>query len=164
MDFITKACMEFVLSEKLEAVEDEYGRTLDSSELVDFFIQHDISENLPAENIAKILHDKKYQGAGKEILQKVYSDDSIFPDDFQIKMEKKNIKVRGQVWVVHLSDADPFPSSPHAHNYDENVVMHLGNGKLYRKRKYVGKSKTKHFLELRGKINHVELPPLEIEP
>jgi hypothetical protein len=50
---------------------------------------------------------------------------------------QKDYKVDGEVWQVHKSDADPFPSKPHAHCVGgrENFVgkkLHLGTRRLYK--------------------------------
>ena len=98
----------------------------------------------------------------EELENKVISEETLIPSDVPILIEKKNYRVNGEVWVVHKNDIDPFPSSPHAHNYDQNLVMHLGNGRMYRQRNYVATAKRKQFLALRQKIDNVDLPPLEI--
>lgn len=50
---------------------------------------------------------------------------------------QKDFRVRGDVWRVHKYDADPFPSSPHAHCIEGRAFykggkMHLGTGELYK--------------------------------
>ena len=57
---------------------------------------------------------------------------------------EKDYRVKGEVWRVHKSDADPFPSNPHAHCIDGTerfigCTLHLGTRELYRKRKTTGK-------------------------
>ncbi len=43
--------------------------------------------------------------------------------------------------MVHKNDADPLPSSPHAHNYEQCLKMHLGTGDLYQRKERVALSK-----------------------
>ncbi|KAA8485590.1 hypothetical protein BDE36_0381 [Arcticibacter tournemirensis] len=75
-------------------------------------------------------------------------------------LEKATLHKNGRIWVVHRSDADPFPSIPHAHNYQENYKLNLYTGELYRKTKLVGKMKKKELAELVEKINS-EFPDIK---
>lgn len=77
--------------------------------------------------------------------------------------EHVELKVRnaGEQWFIHQNDADPFPSSPHAHNYPQKLKLHLGNGDLYRGRSIVGNVGKKALKRIRDEISHVPLPPLE---
>jgi hypothetical protein len=52
---------------------------------------------------------------------------------------QKDYRVSGEVWRVHKSDADPYPSSPHAHcigGADRFIgyKLHLGTAELYDKK------------------------------
>lgn len=57
---------------------------------------------------------------------------------------QKDYRVSGEVWRVHKSDEDPYPSSPHAHcigGADRFIgyKLHLGTEELYdRKNKPLG--------------------------
>lgn len=47
-----------------------------------------------------------------------------------------DFKVSGDIWRVHLSDADPYPSKPHAHCIGGTkrfigCKLHLGTAQLY---------------------------------
>lgn len=95
------------------------------------------------------------------ILQEISLEESLIPTEVPVQIQKKRYRVNGEIWEIHKSDVDPFPSSPHAHNYDKNLSLHLGNGRLYRKRNFVGMAKRKEFLALRDRVTCVELPPLE---
>ncbi|MBY3029467.1 hypothetical protein HF265_10120 [Rhizobium leguminosarum] len=49
---------------------------------------------------------------------------------------QKDYKVDGYVWQVHKTDADPFPSCPHAHclggpSRYVGTKLHLGNRQLF---------------------------------
>lgn len=49
---------------------------------------------------------------------------------------EEDFKVSGDVWRVHLNDADPYPSSPHAHCIGGTKrfignKLHLGTGQLF---------------------------------
>ncbi|MGP0059341.1 MAG: hypothetical protein ACLPID_08660 [Beijerinckiaceae bacterium] len=62
-------------------------------------------------------------------------DDGFRADDYP---------VAGEIWRVHKSDADPFPSRPHAHcvGGSKKVVgckLHLGTAQLYKGRTALGR-------------------------
>jgi hypothetical protein len=49
---------------------------------------------------------------------------------------EEDYKVSGDIWRVHLNDADPFPSKPHAHCVGGTkrfvgMKLHLGTGQLF---------------------------------
>jgi hypothetical protein len=80
-------------------------------------------------------------------------------------IEKGRVSVNNTIWIVHKSDSDPHPSNPHAHNYEGNCKIHLGNGTLYRKRNVCGHLSKRDLKEIRDRISktlHIELPPLEL--
>lgn len=88
--------------------------------------------------------------------------ENIVPSGTSLPLKKEMIRYRGQVWVIHRYDKDPFPSSPHAHNYDLDLKMHLGNGGLYRGKGLLSTVRPKHLFEFRERVKHVVLPPLEV--
>lgn len=54
-------------------------------------------------------------------------------------ISESDAKVSGEVWRVHLSDADPFPSRPHAHCVGGSkryigCKLHLGTAELFKGR------------------------------
>ncbi|WP_142685957.1 hypothetical protein [Chitinophaga polysaccharea] len=69
--------------------------------------------------------------------------------DISLSEIKGQIKHKGIVWVLHKYDADPFPSSPHAHNLLNGLKLHLGTGAIYQKKKAVGQLRKKEILEIR---------------
>src|SRR3989454_10313685 len=49
---------------------------------------------------------------------------------------EEDFKVSGDIWRVHLNDADPYPSKPHAHCIGGTKrfigkKLHLGTGQLF---------------------------------
>lgn len=47
---------------------------------------------------------------------------------------QKDYRVDGEVWQVHLTDADPYPSCPHAHcvgGRSDGLKLHLGTRQLW---------------------------------
>lgn len=79
-------------------------------------------------------------------------------------LEKAEIKISGHKWVVHKNDVDPFPSSPHAHEYELNVKLDLSTGKMYKKKDTVGKLHKNDLKRLRmliqQRIQDISLPNL----
>jgi len=145
----------------IELIENKLNRAVSSAEIIDELGDKDVDFDC-ADSVIASLSDE-FVSKLPLIVQKVVSEESLIPSGVEVVIEKKKYRVKGEVWIVHKNDVDPFPSSPHAHNYDQNIVMHLGNGRMYRKRDYIGTAKTKQFLALRTLINNVELPALEIE-
>lgn len=64
-------------------------------------------------------------------------------------LEKATIKVNNRKWRIHKNDLDPFPSNPHAHEYENNWKLHLGTGEIFVKKKLKGKLNKKDFQRLR---------------
>jgi hypothetical protein len=81
---------------------------------------------------------------------------------------EEDFKVSGEVWRVHKSDADPYPSNPHAHCIGGagrfiGCKLHLGTGYLFRDRKPLGRrlesNQFSRLIELiRPKFPGIELP------
>lgn len=74
-------------------------------------------------------------------------------------LTEKTVKIKGEVWRIHKNDVDPFPSSPHAHNYAAGVVLHLGTGEMFDgNRKSLGLVGCKKLVRLRGNLTKLDLP------
>lgn len=71
-------------------------------------------------------------------------------EDIKLYERKVLVKAAGTIWKIHLYDADPFPSSPHAHNLQECIKLDLSNGNCYRKKKYLKTIPKKDLLKIRG--------------
>jgi hypothetical protein len=55
-------------------------------------------------------------------------------------IEEPDVAVDGEIWRIHKSDPDPFPSNPHAHYLDGHrrfigCKLHLGTAQLFRNTK-----------------------------
>jgi hypothetical protein len=70
---------------------------------------------------------------------------------------EEDYRVAGEVWRVHKSDADPYPSSPHAHCVGGakrfvGRTLHLGTAELFNKRtgtgRYLERNQFERLLEL----------------
>jgi len=141
-------------------VEQEVRRVLEPCKVVDYLVAKDRYSNNAEEVIQHL--DEEFLSQFPEFLDRIVIESSAIPDDYPRLIRKKDYRIKGEIWTVHKNDIDPFPSIPHAHNYDQNLTMHLGNGNLFRKRQLVGAAKRKVFLQLRALISNVELPLLEI--
>ena len=121
-------------------------------------------KRLTALEIADIV--AQYLEANGQIIGEVISElDLEF--DFDIdRLEKATVKFNGSIWIIHKTDKDPFPSSPHAHEYDKNVKLHLGNGNIYHKKRVVEKMRREQLIQFRAevvsRIKGVILPDLEV--
>ena len=91
-------------------------------------------------------------------------DDCVYPKGIPAELYEKQIKVKGQKWELHKNDADPFPSNPHAHNYETGLKLDLSNGGLYKKKKLVDSVNGKTLVLIREKFEAAEftMPALTI--
>jgi hypothetical protein len=111
--------------------------------------------------------DRCYEALSKfDLLEvKFESEEGIVPKRFLLQY-KVRVKFKGQTWIIHSYDADPFPSNPHAHCLDQNIKLDLSTGSLYRKRRFIGKIKTKDLRQIRelaAKVYKGELPLMLVE-
>ncbi len=91
--------------------------------------------------------------------------DAELIEDIVLYQRKVQIKSDGVVWKIHLYDADPFRSQPHAHQVDENIKLDLSNGRCYRVRQYLKTISRKDLIEIRNKAAKKfkgELPVLAV--
>lgn len=113
---------------------------------------HMIPFNLTSVQMIELLSNEDFESP--ELIAEVYFEKSILPSGIPQRLDEQTIKVKGEIWRVHKSDKDPFPSNPHAHNLETGYKLHLGNGALYNaKNKPLGKSiDIKHLNLIRSKI------------
>jgi len=88
--------------------------------------------------------------------------DPIVPPGTRRSLEERIVKISGERWHIHKNDADPFPSNPHAHNYEDGLKLSLADGGLYRKKERVSKIDRKKLLEIRSRLKDIQLPDLTI--
>jgi len=145
----------YITSELLfQAISDSTGLSLD--ELA--------ATTLTRQDIKKHLLDSLvYRQLIEFIPQAVRLDESILPQPDQIAVLDEKVRIKGEIWLIHRYDADPFPSNPHAHHAGTGLKLHLGNGRLYRKREFHSVLARKKLILLRERITKVPLPPLEAE-
>lgn len=91
-------------------------------------------------------------------------EDCIYPEGIPRNLYEKQIKIQGQKWTIHANDLDPFPSNPHAHNYELGLKLDLSNGFLYKKCKYISSIGKKKLLQIRNECEKqkITLPTLNI--
>lgn len=116
-----------------------------------------------SEIVEVILKHKELYG---QPICEITIDESILPEGFDDSLIKAYLKFKGDKWVVHKNDQDNFPSNPHAHNYDTNCKLHLGNGQLFRGKTHCGQIKRKDLIMLRQliqqRLESINLPELNI--
>lgn len=120
-----------------------------------------INKNLTCTEMIDLLKDYDFKKENIEILGEIELEESILPQGTIRLLTEQTVKVKGEVWIIHKNDVDPFPSSPHAHNYDSGVSLHLGTGEFFDKRQSKGFLKCKKLKLVRDKISGHKLPKLE---
>ena len=114
-----------------------------------------------ATEIVRLVQGFNFAKFHPEKVDEVELEMDILPPDVSHLLFEQQIKRNGKIWTIHRNDADPFPSNPHAHNYDKNLKLDLSNGTLYRHKKPQGRVKHKDLLFLRSQVrSDIELPPL----
>ncbi len=77
-------------------------------------------------------------------------------------LQKGKVKFNGVIWYLYRYDKDKFPSDPHAHNYEDNSKLHLGNGCIFSGKSEISKLSKKQLdrfrLILQTKMPWLELP------
>lgn len=104
---------------------------------------------------------REYNFTKPEIIAKIELEDSILPEGTPKLLTEQTVKVKSEVWMIHKNDADPFPSTPHAHNYESGVSLHLGTGEFFNKRQSKGFLDCKKLIRIRDSIKGHELQVLD---
>jgi hypothetical protein len=120
-----------------------------------------VYKNLSNIEIIDLLKDYNFAKNNINILGKIELEESILPNGIERLLTEQTLKVKGEVWIIHNYDIDPFPSSPHAHNYDSNISLDLGTGEFFNKRQSKGFLDCKKLKLLRDKISGHKLPKLD---
>jgi hypothetical protein len=136
---------------------------LDLDEIADV-LDRDIDKS----SILELLADYNFARLRPQELGEVVLEESIIPPGVPVLLTEAEVKLKGEIWVVHKNDADPFPSSPHAHNYEKSLKMDLGTGDLYQRKERVpcGRMKKTVLVEFRERLirqnSSIPLPPLAV--
>jgi len=120
--------------------------------------------DLTWDDIVKLLKGYDFKRHHREVLMDIELEESIIPNGTVRLLLEAKIKHKGEKWTIYKNDADPFPSNPHAHNYESGLKLHLGNGALYLKNKVVNHISKKNLRLLRSKISrrNIKLPEMSI--
>jgi hypothetical protein len=127
-----------------------------------------LDREVDAQSITSLLSTYDFMRFRPERLCKVEFAESIVPGGVSILLSEAKVKLQGEIWIVHKNDADPFPSNPHAHNYQLRVKMHLGNGDLYSYRDKMPSTRLSKslLLDFRAGVQRanstIVLPPLAV--
>lgn len=130
----------------------ETGKTIDELSELD----------LTYEDIKSIYQSSSDYKMLPEALFLMELDEKIITADIDSYVYDHTVRHKGERWIIHKNDADPYPSNPHAHNYERGLTLHLGNGELYRRRQLFGKINKKKLMEIRERIKEISMPPLDI--
>ena len=70
--------------------------------------------------------------------------------DFQPFLYRPLIKIFNYNFEIHKTDADPWPSFPHMHSIEDNLVLNIYTGEVYRKitRDCIGEARDKDMIKL----------------
>lgn len=108
---------------------------------------------LDSDAIVNHLKDFDFRKFHPEILSECELTEGVLPEGISLLLNEKTVKVKGEVWRMHQNDADPWPSNPHAHNYQSGIVANLQTGELFdTNRKSVGKLNKKKLARLREEL------------
>lgn len=120
------------------------------------------SNDLTSEQMYELLKTNTFEKP--IVLAEIIFFESIIPDGIPISLNEQEIKSKGEIWVIHKYDADPFPSNPHAHNKLTGYKVHLGTGELfdYKNKPLNASISKKDLIALREKVKNVTLPTLNI--
>lgn len=121
-----------------------------------------IDHDLTAEEMLDKLKDFDFKIP--EVIGNIKFDHSILPEDVPQRLDEKEIKHKGEIWVIHKNDKDPFPSNPHAHNMETGYKLHLGNGELFssKNKPLNAKISKKYLIAIRDKVKNMSLPKLSV--
>jgi hypothetical protein len=123
-----------------------------------------LDKGLSSSQIVEELNSFDFKKFKSEILAELIEEEPLIPENIPRLLTEQTIKTKGEIWQIHKSDVDAFPSVPHAHNYETGVVLHLGSGDMYdRNRIKIGAVGCKKLLLIRGKLKGISLPNTQCE-
>lgn len=98
------------------------------------------------------------------IVCEIELEESPIPDGVYRNLDEVTVRRDGCVWRIHKSDADPFPSNPHAHNLESGLKLDLSNGKLYHGTRHDDSVSRKALLRIRELASQkgISLPALAV--
>lgn len=121
-----------------------------------------LDQGLDVEKIIGHLINFDFRKFHPEVLAEFIAEEPLIAEGIPRLLTEQTIKVKGEVWRIHKNDVDPFPSAPHAHNYESGVVLHLGSGEMFNNnRQSIGNIGCKKLLRVRGMLSSLTLPTTE---
>ena len=85
-------------------------------------------------------------------------------EDLSYSFNKKYLKIDGVKWQFYKGDPDPFPSSPHGHNYSKhNEKLDVYTGAIYRNNKYIRKLGKKSLKLVQKQLQDAEFKLKTVE-
>lgn len=142
---------------ELVHVENALVETLSLSEPTDL-----LDFELTRHEIVSVLSAFDFRAYFPVLLAEIAFRNSIIPASVPTHCQEQTVRRHGEVWRVHRTDSNSFPSNPHAHNLDSGLKLHLGTGQLFRKKFLVGRIRLKDLLAILGQLTGFALPPLAI--
>lgn len=127
------------------------------SDLSEFALQ-----NWTPEKIMKLIKTTKIMEEAIVIEEEIELPASAIPINTIHGLYEETVRHRGERWIIHKNDSDHFPSSPHAHNYETGLKLHLGTGELFQCTTCVGRIKRTALLEIRQRFKRIMLPELDV--
>ena len=121
-----------------------------------------LDQDLSVEKMVEVLRDFDFQKYHPELLGQIELEESVIPQGTPRLLTEITVRSKGEVWRIHKNDPDPFPSNPHAENYDAGLKLDLSNGRLYRRRGFAGQISKKNLQRIRDKAGSITLPQLSI--
>ncbi len=61
----------------------------------------------------------------------------IFDEGKSFYTQRKRIKEGNVIWCFHKYDKDPFPCTPHGHDYESNTKLNPYTGEIFDKSKQI---------------------------
>lgn len=119
---------------------------------------HDFSQNLQIQRYVQEhglkIYDEVKDFPFSNLLGQIelFDDECIHVEGIASNLYEKQIKVKGQKWELHKNDVDPFPSDPHAHNYETGLKLDLSNGNLYKKKTLIDSIDKKTLAAIRNRF------------
>jgi len=118
-----------------------------------------LQKPLNKSEMVAIVKDYPFSQSNPEVLCEFIEAPPLIPESVPRVLTERTLRIKGEVWRIHKSDVDPFPSVPHAHNYESGVVLHLGSGEMFdTNRKCIGSIGAKQLTRIRGLLKEKEVP------
>ncbi len=122
-----------------------------------------LAHDLTSDKIVELLYRFDFKQYHPEIIFEfqLESGNKIIPEKIPFLLTEKTDEKKGELWRVRKDGPDPWPSNPHACNYETGLRLHLGSGELFDSdRQSVEKISDKKLQAIRGGLGDITLPEL----